>query len=75
MGLELRAKKLLGGGDDDPLAGTAEAKSHGGEPRLACWHPIVPPSSAAEPGGATRSPALARTSWSEPAARRAPARV
>jgi transposase len=47
MRLELRAKKLLGGGDDDPLAGTAEAESHGRGPRLACWHPIVPPSSAA----------------------------
>jgi hypothetical protein len=45
--LELRAKKLLSGGDDDPLAGTAEAESHGRGPRLACWHPIVPPSSAA----------------------------
>jgi len=47
MRLELRAKKLFGGGDDDPLAGTAEAESHGRGPRLACWHPIVPPSSAA----------------------------
>jgi hypothetical protein len=26
MGFEFRAKKLLGGGDDDPLAGTAFSK-------------------------------------------------
>ena len=46
MSLELCAKKLLGGGKDDPLAGTAKAESHGRGPRLACWHSIVPPSSA-----------------------------
>jgi hypothetical protein len=42
MRLELRAKKLLGGGDDDPLAGTAEAESHGRGPRLTRWHPDRP---------------------------------
>src|SRR5260370_10541062 len=51
MGFEFRAKKLLGGSNDDPLAGTAEAESHGRGPRPACWHPIVPPSSAVVAAG------------------------
>ncbi len=50
MGLELRMKKLLGSGDDDPPAAMAEAESRGLRPSWArLWgrHPIVPPSSPA----------------------------
>ena len=64
-------RSFSGGGDDDSLAGTAEAESHGRGPRLVCWHPIVPPSSAVvaavgparAPGGSGRRACVGACAW------------